>query len=91
MLNLTYFSYYKKRNKDREIQAADKRREEPMATQLEIVKNRLFQNEGLKASNIKMFPGSSREVSPEQIAEQINRALTEIEEGGFEVIPESEV
>jgi hypothetical protein len=54
--------------------------------QLELAKKRLFDSDGLGVTNIKMFPGSSRDVTPEQIAEQINRALSQIETGDFVVL-----
>jgi hypothetical protein len=57
-----------------------------MKTQLELAKHRLFDPDALNAANIKLFPGSSRDATPEQFAEQINKALAQIEAGDFELI-----
>lgn len=55
-----------------------------MATQMEMAKNRLFSDKGIAAKNVKLFPGSLRELTAEQIAEQINLALSQIEAGEAE-------
>ena len=52
--------------------------------QLEIAKRRLFDQDGLAASNFGVTLGSSRDVTSEQIAEQVNRAISQIEAGDFE-------
>jgi hypothetical protein len=57
-----------------------------MLTQVEKTKDRLYAEEGLRASNLKLFPGSSREVTPEEFAEQINKAIAQIEAGDYEVV-----
>jgi hypothetical protein len=57
-----------------------------MSTQTEIVKRRLFGDDGLHASNFKLFPGSSREVTAQQIAEQVNKIVTQLEEGDYELV-----
>ena len=57
-----------------------------MGTQLDLAKKRLFDKDSLNVGNIKLFPGSSRDVTSEQIAEEINKALSQIEAGVVEVI-----
>lgn len=57
-----------------------------MKTQLAIVKNRLFDKSALDTGNIKLFPGSSRDTSPEKMGEQINKALAQIEAGDYELV-----
>ena len=57
-----------------------------MKTQIEMAKDRLYAEDGVRASNLKLFPGSSRDVTPEQFAEEINKALAEIEAGDDEVV-----
>jgi len=57
-----------------------------MATQLEVAKNRLFGEGGLQATNIKLYPGHSRDASAEQMAEQVNKALAQIENGDYDVV-----
>ncbi|MNM06964.1 hypothetical protein D3C81_169950 [compost metagenome] len=44
-------------------------------------KEKLFGANGLGALNFKMFPGHSRETTPEQVAEQILQAIAMIETG----------
>lgn len=56
------------------------------ATQLEMAKHRLFDASGLNVENVKLFPGSNRDATPEQMAEQINKALAQIEAGDYEVV-----
>ncbi|WP_419828366.1 hypothetical protein [Methylobacterium sp.] len=57
-----------------------------MSTQLEVAKHRLFDEEGLRTANIKLFPGSNRDATSDQMAEQINKALAQIEAGDYEVV-----
>lgn len=54
-------------------------------TQVELAKYRLFDADAIGASNISVFPGTSRDASAEQVAEQVNRALSQLEAGDFEV------
>lgn len=53
-------------------------------TQLDIVKRCLFDKEALGAANFGLTPGTCRDTTPEQTAEQINRALSQLEAGDFE-------
>lgn len=57
-----------------------------MSAQLDLAKKRLFDTDGLNVQNIKMFPGTSRDATPEQVAEQINRAISQIEAGDVEFV-----
>tara|TARA_R110000850_G_scaffold125580_1_gene244022 strand:- start:15 stop:209 length:195 start_codon:yes stop_codon:yes gene_type:complete len=52
--------------------------------QLEVAKNRLYEKSGLDVSNFKMFPGAVRDVTAEQIAEQLNKAIAQVQSGDFE-------
>lgn len=56
-----------------------------MATELEIAKNMLFSKKGLSVRNIKLFPGTRRDVTAEQIATQINKAIAHIEAGDIDI------
>ncbi|MEA9886510.1 hypothetical protein VDG05_19645 [Xanthomonas campestris pv. raphani] len=49
-----------------------------MATEMNKMQDLLFGADGLSASNFKLFPGSDREVTAEQIAGEINRVFGEI-------------
>lgn len=55
-----------------------------MATQMKAVRELLFGAQGLGASNFKMFPGFSREATPEMIANDITNALNEVLNGDAE-------
>ena len=57
-----------------------------MQTQFEAAKHLLFSQEGLDVSNVKMFPGSDREVTPEQMSDQIVRAVAQINAGDYDVM-----
>lgn len=61
-----------------------------MVTQLQLATTRLFGAESLRAANFKIFPGNSRDATPEQIAEQINKAISQIETGDFEDINDAD-
>jgi hypothetical protein len=55
-------------------------------SQVQKAKDRLYADEGLRASNLKLFPGSVREITPEELAEQINKAVAQIEAGDYDVV-----
>ena len=57
-----------------------------MQTQTERAKQKLYSAGTLEVDNIKLFPGSSRDVTAEQMAEQINKALAQIEAGDYELV-----
>lgn len=57
-----------------------------MGQQLEVAKKRLFDEDALGATNIKLFPGTSRDTTPEQFAEEINKAISQIEAGDYEEV-----
>lgn len=59
-----------------------------MANQLELARNRLYGDGGLAVSDFKMYPGTSRDVSKEQFAEQVNKVLAQIEAGEYELVEE---
>ncbi len=60
--------------------------ETQMTTQLQIAKDKLFGESGLRASNFKMFPGNDRNATPAQIAEELAASIDRISKGDFEVI-----
>lgn len=59
-----------------------------MANQLELAQNRLYGADGLAVSDFKMYPGTSRDVTKEQFAEQINKVLAQLEAGDYELVDE---
>ena len=65
---------------------AAKRWSGSMATQLETAKHRLFDKGALNADNVKLYPGSDRDATPEQMAEQINKAIAQIDAGDYEIV-----
>jgi hypothetical protein len=60
-----------------------------MKTHLEVAKSRLFNGESLHAVDIKLFPGSSRDSTAEQMAEQINKVIAQLEAGDYEVVDDA--
>lgn len=57
-----------------------------MGQQLELAKKRLFDKDALAVINIKLFPGSSRDATADHFAEQINKAISQIESGDFDEV-----
>lgn len=57
-----------------------------MGTQVELATKRLFDKDALAATNVKMFPGSNRDTGAEQFADQINKAISQIEADDFELV-----
>jgi hypothetical protein len=57
-----------------------------MTTQLELAKHRLFSKRALDAADIKLFPGTSRDATSEDMAEQINKAMAQVESGDAEEV-----
>ena len=62
-----------------------------MSTQIEFAKNRLFGKGGLDAKNVKFFSGTDRDATPEQYSEQMNMAISQIENGDYTLVEESEL
>ena len=61
-----------------------------MTTQLGVAKHRLFDREALHADNVKLYPGSNRDATPEQMAEQVNKAIAQIDSGDFDTVDHSD-
>jgi len=61
-----------------------------VSSQTRILSNRLYGTDSLKVSDVKIFPGTLREVTEEQFAEQLNRSLAEIETGDFDLVDDDE-
>jgi hypothetical protein len=57
-----------------------------MGAKLEVAKHRLFDVAKLDVSDVKLFPGSSRDVTSEQIAEQVSRVIAQLENGDYELV-----
>lgn len=52
-----------------------------MGPHLERAANSLFPASGARVANVKFFLGSSRSITAEQLAEQLNRANAQVREG----------
>lgn len=61
-----------------------------MSTQIELATRRLFGPNMLGAKNIKFFPGSSRDITAEQLATEVNKAISQIEAGAYAIAPSIE-
>ena len=57
-------------------------------SQVQILKDRLYGENGLQPLDIKITPGNNRYATPEEVAGEINKALDQLENGDFEVIAE---
>jgi hypothetical protein len=57
-----------------------------MSTQLELAKHALFDKDGLRAADIKLYPGTDRDATSEQMAAQVNRALLQLTDGQYELV-----
>lgn len=58
-----------------------------MKSEMEKLKDRLFnQSDGRSVENFSVFPGDNPNVTPEDIAREVNRVLDQIEAGQAEVI-----
>lgn len=55
-------------------------------TALGLALKRLFDADALNVSNIKIFPGSSRDTTAEQSAREINKVISNVEAGEFDVV-----
>lgn len=62
-----------------------------MTDQLELAKHRLYGQDSLRAANIKLFPGSNREATKAQMAEQVAKVIAQLEAGDFEEVDPLEV
>ena len=77
-LQLLFFSFYSLGN--------NVSRGSKMSQNIEFLQKRIFDKDSLAATNFKMFPGSNRDVTAEQFAEEINKSLSRLEAGDFEVL-----
>lgn len=57
-----------------------------MGQHLDLAKKRLFDKDSLAVTNVKFFPGTSRDTTSEQLAEQVNKAISQIEAGDYEEV-----
>lgn len=55
-----------------------------MATNMKHAQELIFGANGIGASNFKMFPGTNRDVTPEQVAAEIAKAIGEVVTGNVE-------
>lgn len=57
-----------------------------MGMHVELASKRLFDQDALGSLNIKFYPGTNRDTSAEEMAEQINKSLSQLEAGTAEVV-----
>ena len=57
-----------------------------MGSHMELARHLLFDEDGLFAANVKLYPGASRDATPQQFAEQIKKSIAEIEAGDYEEV-----
>jgi hypothetical protein len=56
-----------------------------MGKELDLAKSRLFDVDSLGVTNIKIYPGTNRETTAERFSEEINRMLSQLEAGDYEL------
>lgn len=61
-----------------------------MDNQMEIAKHRLFAADELNVSDVKLFPGASRDVTPHQMAEEVNRVIAQMLDGNYTLIDDED-
>ncbi|BCA64589.1 hypothetical protein [Fluviibacter phosphoraccumulans] len=59
-------------------------------TDLEIAKNRLYGASGIGAQNLKLYPGTNRDIGVEELSNEINQLISLVEAGDFEDIDYSD-
>ena len=57
-----------------------------MDSKMEVAKHILFDETKLNVANVKLFPGTERDVSAGDMAQQITKALAQIDAGDYEVL-----
>ena len=57
-----------------------------MGQELQKAKDLLFGPDGIGCTNIKIFPGSNREATTEQIAKAITESIQDVIDGNAEVV-----
>jgi hypothetical protein len=57
-----------------------------MQAQLEVAKHTLFGEGSLQATNVKMFPGKQRDVTPAQMAEQVTKVISQLSAGDYDLL-----
>jgi hypothetical protein len=57
-----------------------------MSTNMQRAQDLLFGKDGLGATNFKMYPGTNREASSDEIAEEIANAIEKIAEGQATIV-----
>lgn len=61
-----------------------------MFKSIERAKNRLYGEDGLKVADIKLFPGHSNDVTPDQRAEQVNKVLAQLAADDYDIVEDSD-
>lgn len=59
-----------------------------MNSQMQLAKHSLFDADRLNVRDIKLYPGTNRDAAAEEMAEQINKALAQIESGDYDIADE---
>lgn len=57
-----------------------------MGAKMEVAKHRLFDETKLNVADVKLFPGSSRDITAEDIAEQLTKVISQLENGDYELV-----
>ncbi|MGO7300340.1 hypothetical protein ACC677_08555 [Rhizobium ruizarguesonis] len=61
-----------------------------MDNQMEIAKHQLFAVDELNVSDVKLYPGTSRDIEPQRMAEEVNKALAQLASGNYTLMEDDE-
>ncbi|MBO9124833.1 MULTISPECIES: hypothetical protein [unclassified Rhizobium] len=61
-----------------------------MDNQMEIAKHQLFADDELNVSDVKLYPGTSRDIEPQRMAEEVNKALAQLASGNYTIMTDDE-
>jgi len=61
-----------------------------MGTNMEVAKHRLFDAATLDVSDVKLFPGSNRDITSEQMAEHVSKVIANLENGNYDLAEDND-
>jgi len=61
-----------------------------MDNQMEIAKHQLFAADELNVSDVKLYPGTSRDTTSHQMAEEVNKVIAQMVSGNYTLMEDDE-
>ncbi len=62
-----------------------------MVDNIAIASEKLFGPTGIGATNVKLTIGYGQNITPDQLAKEVHKAITDIEAGNFEMVDTSDL